>query len=105
MDNIINKVISIDNEAKNIITKAEEKQENTENYVEEELKIRQTKIEEEMRKIINEKQKDYDYELKKQAHRIDIDTIRNLEKLKENYNRTKDKMLEDAYFKIINKRR
>ena len=102
MEEIINQVISIDNEAKAIISEMESKEENLENYIEEEINLRQSKIEEEMRNIVNEKQKDYDYELKKRTKIIEEKLSRELNWLDENYKLQKDMMLEDAFKEIIN---
>lgn len=102
MEKIINQMIEIDNEARAIIAEVETNEKNIDSYIEEEINLRQSKIEDEMRNIVNEKQKDYDYEFKKRAKIIKEKLVRDLNWLEENYNLQKDMMLEDAYKEIIN---
>ena len=102
MEELINKVIEIDKKASEIILKEEEKNKNLENYIEEEIKKKQDKIETEMKKIIYEKQKEYDYELKKKKQDLTDKLSIKLQIMRQNYEKQKKLSLENAFNNIVN---
>ena len=101
MEEVINKVIEIDKKASEIIAKEEEKSKNVEFYIEEEIKKKQEKIESEMKKIIYEKQKEYDYELKKKKQALADKLSIKLQIMRQNYEKQKRLALENAFNNIV----
>lgn len=101
LEEIINQVIAIDKEATKLISMIEEKEKNIDIYTEAELKNKQNKIEAEMKRILNEKQKDYDYELKKYSQKVTTKLNRDLKNMQENYEEQKELMLQHSYETII----
>ncbi len=101
MENIINEIIDIDNQAKKIISEVEYKQQNIETYIEKEIEAKKEKVKTEVEKVLNEKRKEYEYELKKESQKINSRMSVAIDVLEENYIREKDLILQASFYKII----
>lgn len=91
MEDVIAKIIEIDNNAKKITENIKKKEEDTEKYIQQEISIKQAVLESEYKKEIEEKQIKYNKELEKRKQIINQNTDIKIKQMQENSIKRKNK--------------
>lgn len=92
MEDVIAKIIEIDNNAKKITENIKKKEEDTEKYIQQEISIKQAVLESEYKKEIEEKQIKYNKELEKRKQIINQNTDIKIKQMQEKFNQKKEQI-------------
>ncbi len=101
MENILNKIIELDRQAKQKVFQAKEKEENIESYISKKIEEEKQTIDSKYlnkKKIIQEK---YDEKLEKRKKEIDEENKKTIDKLHQMYENSKQQILGELLNEII----
>lgn len=102
MEEIINKLIDIDNMSKGIINKVEEKNLNIDELIENELDKQKTKIDVAINVKLKVKREELDSKFKKFKSNLDAQTNKKIEQINYEYQNFKKEKVENIVTNIIN---
>lgn len=102
MEEIINKLIDIDNMSKGIINKVEEKNLNIDELIENELDKQKTKIDVAINVKLKVKREELDSKFKEFKSNLDTQTNKKIEQINYEYQNFKKKKVENIVTNIIN---
>ena len=101
MDNILNKIIELDNTAKKRIMDIREKEENIETYISEEIEKEKAKIDSKYLFKRKKMQEKYDEMFEQKKQELDSEKEKQISLIKEKYEQEKGKILETVLSNII----
>lgn len=101
MDNILNKIIELDNTAKKRIMDIREKEENIETYISEEIEQEKAKIDSKYLFKRKKMQEKYDEMFEQKKQELDSEKEKQISLIKEKYEQEKGKILETVLNNII----
>ena len=101
MDGILNKIINLDNQAKNKIIQIKQKEENIETYISETIEKEKNEIDSRFlykRKIT---QKKYDKMFEESKKKLDEEKDKQINKIREKYEQEKQQIIEKMLSEIV----
>lgn len=100
-EDMIRKVIEIDENAKRIIKDSEEKNNNIHKYISQELAIKESVIEVNNKDKIERIQQEYDEKYKKLKREIEAETSHDVQKMKEKFRQQKETLINNLFTEVI----
>ena len=101
MEEILNSLISIDDECKKVLHSLEERQDNIEYLVNDELSKRKNEIKTKYKFKIDMRKNEYDMKLSEMQKEISSRKLREIEEIKEKYNNEKEELLNNIVKEIL----
>ena len=102
MEEILKKIIDIDNNAKSIISVAEENEKNIDELIEEQTNKKKAMLDMEYKIEIGNKEKKYKELFEQKKNEIDLNTKEKIEQLEKKYRENEQKVMNDIIRKIKN---
>ena len=102
MQEIINKIIEIDNNAKSIIKQEKEKKDNFEDFVNSQFNTKKAILDLEYKDEINKKQQEYSDMLAQKKENIINDVKQEISEIEKNYRQVEQNLIEDIVNRIKN---
>ena len=102
MQEIINKIIEIDNNAKSIIKQEKEKRDNFEDFVNSQFNTKKASLDLEYKDEINKKRQEYDNLFAQKKQSIENSVKEEISNIEKNYREIEEKIIIDIVNKIKN---
>ena len=102
MEEIIKQVILIDQAAKEIINRSENKKNYLDEYIEKEMQREKEKLQDEMKEKLQQEKLKYDFKLNTYKDKVTEQNHKTIAKMEKEYNATKPALINQIYSKVIN---
>lgn len=102
-EDMIKKVIEIDENSKKVIKESEDKKINIQKYINQELAIKESVIEANNKTNIEKVQKEYDDKYSKIREEIEEETNYKIQKMRDKFEENKETMVNELFSDIIKK--